>query len=151
MFLKPSMPSLKMNRIFKGFPSFSCTNSRILFLMFFVLFIYYLKYLITARWKMFLCLFFQISDIGTIMNVSKMDPLKGSVSWTGKPVSYYLHVIDRARVYNKILFFPPWLSHDYLTFWQSCEISRRFLLLNIFSFIFLVGKVLPKIKISRGH
>ena len=56
---------------------------------------------------MFLCLFFQISDIGTIMNVSKMDPLKGSVSWTGKPVSYYLHVIDRARVYNKILFFPP--------------------------------------------
>ena len=38
------------------------------------------------------------SDIGTIMHVSKMDPLKGSVSWTGKPVSYYLHVIDRARV-----------------------------------------------------
>ena len=32
------------------------------------------------------------------MHVSKMDPLKGSVSWTGKPVSYYLHVIDRARV-----------------------------------------------------
>ena len=39
-----------------------------------------------------------ITDIGTIMHVSKMDPLKGSVSWTGKPVSYYLHVIDRARV-----------------------------------------------------
>lgn len=39
-----------------------------------------------------------LSDIGTIMNVSKMDPLKGSVSWTGKPVSYYLHVIDRARL-----------------------------------------------------
>ena len=33
------------------------------------------------------------------MHVSKMDPLKGSVSWTGKPVSYYLHVIDRARVF----------------------------------------------------
>ena len=89
---------------------------------------------------MFLCLFFQISDIGTIMNVSKMDPLKGSVSWTGKPVSYYLHVIDRARVYNKILFFPPWLSHDYLAFWQSCEISLRFWLLNIFSFIFFSWK-----------
>ena len=39
------------------------------------------------------------TDIGTIMHVSKMDPLKGSVSWTGKPVSYYLHVIDRARVF----------------------------------------------------
>jgi hypothetical protein len=42
--------------------------------------------------------FFPHTDIGTIMHVSKMDPLKGSVSWTGKPVSYYLHVIDRARV-----------------------------------------------------
>ena len=40
----------------------------------------------------------KFSDIGTIMHVSKMDPLKGSVSWTGKPVSYYLHVIDRAKV-----------------------------------------------------
>ncbi|KAL6953150.1 Histone-lysine N-methyltransferase, H3 lysine-79 specific [Sarracenia purpurea var. burkii] len=27
-----------------------------------------------------------------------MAPLKGSVSWTGKPVSYYLHVIDRTKV-----------------------------------------------------
>ena len=42
---------------------------------------------------------FSFSDIGTIMHVSKMDPLKGSVSWTGEPVSYYLHVIDRARVF----------------------------------------------------
>jgi hypothetical protein len=33
------------------------------------------------------------------MHVSKMDPLKGSVSWTGKPVSYFLHVIDRAKVF----------------------------------------------------
>ena len=39
-----------------------------------------------------------IADIGTIMHVSKMDPLKGSVSWTGKPVSYFLHIIDRAKV-----------------------------------------------------
>ena len=38
------------------------------------------------------------------MHVSKMDPLKGSVSWTGKPVSYYLHVIDRARVFISSLF-----------------------------------------------
>ena len=47
----------------------------------------------------YLLLIFCFSDIGTIMHVSKMDPLKGSVSWTGKPVSYYLHVIDRARVF----------------------------------------------------
>ncbi|XP_037954058.1 histone-lysine N-methyltransferase, H3 lysine-79 specific isoform X2 [Teleopsis dalmanni] len=36
-----------------------------------------------------------LSDIGTIMHVSEIPPLKGSVSWTCKPVSYYLHIIDR--------------------------------------------------------
>ena len=36
-----------------------------------------------------------LSDIGTIMHVSVMDPLKGSVSWTDKPVSYYLHQVIR--------------------------------------------------------
>ncbi|XP_055387749.1 histone-lysine N-methyltransferase, H3 lysine-79 specific isoform X2 [Condylostylus longicornis] len=39
-----------------------------------------------------------LSDIGTIMHVSEMTPLKGSVSWTGKPVSYYLHKIDRTKL-----------------------------------------------------
>uniref|UniRef100_A0A2R5L708 Histone-lysine N-methyltransferase, H3 lysine-79 specific n=1 Tax=Ornithodoros turicata TaxID=34597 RepID=A0A2R5L708_9ACAR len=39
-----------------------------------------------------------LSDIGTIMHVKEIQPLKGSVSWTGKPVSYYLHVIDRAKL-----------------------------------------------------
>ncbi|RZF43908.1 hypothetical protein LSTR_LSTR007244 [Laodelphax striatellus] len=39
-----------------------------------------------------------LSDIGTIMHVSEMSPLRGSVSWTGKPVSYYLHVIDRTKL-----------------------------------------------------
>lgn len=39
-----------------------------------------------------------LSDIGTIMHVSEMTPMKGSVSWTGKPVSYYLHVIDRTKL-----------------------------------------------------
>lgn len=37
-------------------------------------------------------------DIGTIMHVSEMEPMKGSVSWTGRPVSYYLHVIDRTKL-----------------------------------------------------
>ncbi|XP_022101662.1 histone-lysine N-methyltransferase, H3 lysine-79 specific-like isoform X2 [Acanthaster planci] len=36
-----------------------------------------------------------LSDIGSIMHVVELSPLKGSVSWTGKPVSYYLHTIDR--------------------------------------------------------
>ncbi|XP_065572444.1 histone-lysine N-methyltransferase, H3 lysine-79 specific-like isoform X3 [Artemia franciscana] len=39
-----------------------------------------------------------LSDIGTIMHVTEMSPLTGSVSWTGKPVSYYLHVIDRTKL-----------------------------------------------------
>ena len=38
------------------------------------------------------------TDIGAIMHVSKMGPLKGSVSWTGKPVSYFIHVIDRTKL-----------------------------------------------------
>ncbi|XP_021930748.1 histone-lysine N-methyltransferase, H3 lysine-79 specific-like isoform X3 [Zootermopsis nevadensis] len=39
-----------------------------------------------------------VEDIGTIMHVSEMSPLRGSVSWTGKPVSYYLHIIDRTKL-----------------------------------------------------
>ena len=39
-----------------------------------------------------------MSDIGTIMHVSVMDLLKGSVSWTDKPVSYYLHQIDSSKL-----------------------------------------------------
>ena len=39
-----------------------------------------------------------LSDIGTIMHVSQMAPLKGSVSWTDKPVSYYLHQIDSSKL-----------------------------------------------------
>ncbi|KAL1117641.1 hypothetical protein AAG570_003956 [Ranatra chinensis] len=39
-----------------------------------------------------------LSDIGTIMRVSEIQSLCGSVSWTGKPVSFYLHVIDRTKL-----------------------------------------------------
>lgn len=39
-----------------------------------------------------------LSDIGTIMHVSEMSPMRGSVSWTGKPVSYFLHRIDRTKL-----------------------------------------------------
>ncbi|KAG1676207.1 Histone-lysine N-methyltransferase, H3 lysine-79 specific [Nymphon striatum] len=38
-----------------------------------------------------------LSDIGTIMNVTELSPLKGSVSWTCKPVTYFLHSIDRGK------------------------------------------------------
>ncbi|KAJ8357778.1 hypothetical protein SKAU_G00205720 [Synaphobranchus kaupii] len=41
-----------------------------------------------------------LSDIGTIMRVVELTPLRGSVSWTGKPVSYYLHTIDRTILEN---------------------------------------------------
>lgn len=39
-----------------------------------------------------------MSDIGTIIHVSEMSSLRGSVSWTDRPVSYYLHVIDRTKL-----------------------------------------------------
>ncbi|KAI9565726.1 putative histone-lysine N-methyltransferase [Daphnia sinensis] len=39
-----------------------------------------------------------LTDIGTIIHVSELSPLRGSVSWTGKPVSYYLHIIDRTKL-----------------------------------------------------
>lgn len=32
------------------------------------------------------------------MHVAELSPLKGSVSWTGKPVNYYLHIIDRGKL-----------------------------------------------------
>ncbi|XP_076081086.1 uncharacterized protein LOC143051984 isoform X3 [Mytilus galloprovincialis] len=36
-----------------------------------------------------------LSDIGAIMHVEELSPLRGGVSWTGKPVIYYHHTIDR--------------------------------------------------------
>ena len=33
-----------------------------------------------------------------MMHVAELSPLKGHVSWTGKPVNYYLHVIDRGKL-----------------------------------------------------
>lgn len=48
-------------------------------------------------------LFLCRADIGTIMRVVELSPLRGSVSWTGKPVSYYLHTIDRTIVSTQAL------------------------------------------------
>lgn len=39
-----------------------------------------------------------LSDIGAMMHVREVQPKKGSVSWTDKPVSYYLHCIDRTKL-----------------------------------------------------
>jgi hypothetical protein len=42
------------------------------------------------------CGFF--ADIGAIVRVTELSPLRGAVSWTGKPVNYYLHTVDRTSV-----------------------------------------------------
>jgi len=39
-----------------------------------------------------------VLDIGAIMRVYELPPLCGAVSWTGRPVTYYLHTIDRTAV-----------------------------------------------------
>jgi H3 lysine-79-specific histone-lysine N-methyltransferase len=39
-----------------------------------------------------------LDDIATIMHVSELEPMTGSVSWTNKPVSYFLHVIDSTKL-----------------------------------------------------
>ena len=41
-----------------------------------------------------------IVDIGTILRVSELKPNGRAVSWTGKPVSYFVHVVDRTLVRN---------------------------------------------------
>ena len=54
-------------------------------------------YVCMSRWEtLSKCVF--CVDIGAMMRVAELSPLKGSVSWTGKPVSYYLHIIDRTLV-----------------------------------------------------
>lgn len=71
-----------------------------------------------------------VADIGTIMRVVELSPLKGSVSWTGKPVSYYLHTIDRTIVsvpsgearalLESLLPLPP-CSHPQCSTWRICN------------------------------
>lgn len=39
-----------------------------------------------------------LSDIASIMSVKELSPLSGGVSWTGRPVTYYLQTIDRTIV-----------------------------------------------------
>ena len=43
------------------------------------------------------------SDIGAMMTVRKLSPLRGKVSWTDKPVNYYLHTIDRTMVSDVLI------------------------------------------------
>ena len=38
------------------------------------------------------------ADFGAIVRVSELSPLHDAVSWTDKPVSYYLHTVDRTMV-----------------------------------------------------
>ena len=39
-----------------------------------------------------------LEDFGAIVQVSELSPLHDAVSWTDKPVSYYLHTVDRTMV-----------------------------------------------------
>lgn len=39
-----------------------------------------------------------LTDIGTILNVTELPPITGAVSWTDKPVPFYVNVIDRTRL-----------------------------------------------------
>ncbi|CAL8137262.1 unnamed protein product [Orchesella dallaii] len=38
------------------------------------------------------------NDVGAIMHISELNLINGSVSWTNKAVSYYLHVVDRTKL-----------------------------------------------------
>jgi len=51
---------------------------------------------VSSRVVVFLCA--SIVDIGAIMHVTELSPLRGGVSWTGKPVTYFHHTIDRTLV-----------------------------------------------------
>lgn len=64
-----------------------------------------------------------LSDIGSIMDVVELSPLRGSVSWTGKPVSYFLHTIDRTLLekYFQTLKDPK-LREEY---YRSCVRAKR--------------------------
>lgn len=58
---------------------------------------------------------FLIADIGAIMHVTELSPLRGNVSWTGRPVTYFLHEIDRTLVSprpSKWPFHVWWLRHS---------------------------------------
>ena len=57
--------------------------------------------LYTVSFHFFFGLF--ILDIGTILRVSELKPNGRAVSWTGKPVSYFVHVIDRTLVRMSLL------------------------------------------------
>lgn len=35
-----------------------------------------------------------LSDVGAILRITELATMPGSVSWTGNPVSYYLHMVD---------------------------------------------------------
>ncbi|CAG0878947.1 unnamed protein product [Cyprideis torosa] len=39
-----------------------------------------------------------LNDIGSIMNVIVLPPIKQSVSWTSQPVSFYCHTLDRTKL-----------------------------------------------------
>ncbi len=82
------------------------------------------------------------------MRVVELSPLRGSVSWTGKPVSYYLHTIDRTIV-SALSF----VSHGFrCSSW--CTMGLLFALAIIvrqMMLSFLVSCSRPKIHLFERH
>ena len=77
------------------------------------------------------------------MRVTEIKPRNQaeSVSWTGKGVSYYLHVVDRTRVSDRSVFL------DSVIF---TKISQFLNLSIYFTCFFLVGKVLLHPEQEKG-
>lgn len=50
-----------------------------------------------------------LADIGAIMFVEELSPMRGGVSWTGKAFHYFVHTIDRTLV--SIALAPCALTH----------------------------------------
>ena len=72
------------------------------------------------------------TDIGAIMHVTELSPLRGAVSWTCNPVTYFLHVVDRTMVSACDKSEGPWLARVTRSrlplAWGSgalCELSRH--------------------------
>ena len=42
-----------------------------------------------------------LADIGAILETRELSPLCGSVSWTNRPVSYFLHHVNRSMVSHR--------------------------------------------------
>ena len=52
-----------------------------------------------------------LTDIGMIIQIPEMEPLKGSVSWTDKPISYHLHKVHHGWSIENFRVWPSIWKH----------------------------------------